>query len=183
MATLDRSTIEWLLGLDLAVNQQLVIALLKGKTKEELEELLNSKDVNRNVRDDEIFLDEDMNFFPVILTASIYERTLPIVKVSLVLRGVDNDDSTTAQEILNTTMLWDTGAQSTLISKDLLSDAFRAYLNRPQHDPYRNNDATRVQIEVRIAFSNLEFELVVIGYVVPKGQMPNQTSFIIFGQP
>lgn len=124
-----------------------------------------------------------MNFFPVILTASIYERTLPIVKASLVLRGVDNDDSTTAQEILNTTMLWDTGAQSTLISKDLLSDEFRTYLNRPQHDPYRNNDATRVQIEVRIAFSNLEFEPVVIGYVVPKQQMPNQTSLIIFGQP
>ncbi|KFZ00354.1 hypothetical protein V498_00136 [Pseudogymnoascus sp. VKM F-4517 (FW-2822)] len=46
MATPDRSTIEWLLGLGPAVNQQPVIALLKGKTKEELEELLNSKDAD-----------------------------------------------------------------------------------------------------------------------------------------
>ncbi|KFZ18021.1 hypothetical protein V501_01408 [Pseudogymnoascus sp. VKM F-4519 (FW-2642)] len=30
---------------------------------------------------------------PVILTASAYERTLPMVKASLILRGVDHDDS------------------------------------------------------------------------------------------
>ncbi|OBT88348.1 hypothetical protein VE02_02289 [Pseudogymnoascus sp. 03VT05] len=30
---------------------------------------------------------------PVILTATAYERTLPMVKASLILRGVDHDDS------------------------------------------------------------------------------------------
>ncbi|OBT69092.1 hypothetical protein VE03_01391 [Pseudogymnoascus sp. 23342-1-I1] len=93
-------------------------------------------------------------------------------------QDVDHDYGAIAQGIPNTTMLWDIGAQSTLISEDLLSDAFRNYFSQPEHDHYRNDDATRVQIEVR----NVEIELVVIGYVIPREQMPNQSSIIIFGQ-
>ncbi|OBT45219.1 hypothetical protein VE00_03607 [Pseudogymnoascus sp. WSF 3629] len=79
-------------------------------------------------------------------------------------------------------MLWDTGAQSTIISEDLVSDDFKRYLAQPSHDPYRNKDATRVQIDIRIALSNTEIEIDAIDYVVPKEQVPNQTSFVIFGQ-
>ncbi|OBT94085.1 uracil DNA glycosylase [Pseudogymnoascus verrucosus] len=75
-----------------------------------------------------------------------------------------------------------TSAQSTIISEDLLSDDFRKYLAQPAHDPYRNTDATRVQIDIRIALSNTEIEIDAIGYVVPKDQIPNQTSFVLFGQ-
>ncbi|ELR08557.1 uracil DNA glycosylase [Pseudogymnoascus destructans] len=105
-----------------------------------------------------------------------------MVKASLVLRGVDHDDSIMAQEMPNIGMLWDTGAQSTIISEDLVSDDFKKYLAQPAHDPYRNKDATRVQIDVRIALSNTEIEIDAIGSVVPKEQIPNQTSFVIFGQ-
>lgn len=44
------------------------------------------------------------------------------------------------------------------------------------------NDATRIQIETRIALTNTEIELAAIGVVVLKNRMPNQSSIIIFGQ-
>lgn len=125
---------------------------------------------------------EDMRDpYPVVITAAITEKRLPIVKANVSVTGIDSEFK--GQEELNSVdMLWDTGAQSTIITDDLLSEPFRRFLEEPSHDPYRSEDALCVQVDIVIAFSNTPISMATIAVVVPRSTVPNQRSGIIFGQ-
>ncbi|KAH0547925.1 hypothetical protein GP486_008334 [Trichoglossum hirsutum] len=121
--------------------------------------------------------------YPLILHAAITERTLPIIKGNLTLRGIDSDTTDDPEEIFKSIdMLWDTGAQQTVITEDLLSETFRQYLKGPQHDPYRTEDGLRVQMDAVIGFSNAPSMLSAIVLIVPKTVVPNERAGILFGQ-
>ena len=79
-------------------------------------------------------------------------------------------------------MLWDTGTSSTIITKDLLSQDFQAYLSDPIHMPYKNGDGTRVQLSFTLEFTNTLFTMNMIAWVVDKAAIPNLRSGILLGQ-
>ncbi|KAN0082016.1 hypothetical protein V8E54_003314 [Elaphomyces granulatus] len=74
-------------------------------------------------------------------------------------------------------MLWDTGAQSTIIPKEILSDSFQEFLKKSVPDEYRSVNGFRVQVDIAIAFTELSLPL-----VVPKARLPNAFEGIIFRQ-
>ncbi|OBT50616.1 hypothetical protein VE04_09560 [Pseudogymnoascus sp. 24MN13] len=120
--------------------------------------------------------------YPITLKATLAEGYQPMVKATVVLKAVDNDDTTMSQEIKDIYILWDTGCHSTVVSDDLLTEDFRKYLDHPIHDPYRNDQTRRIQVEVRIALSNAQIDMAAVGAVIPKEKMPNGSSYIILGQ-
>jgi hypothetical protein len=126
---------------------------------------------------------EDINRdpYPIILTAAVTEGNLPLVKANLVLDGIDVEFDG-LEKLDSVEMLWDTGAQSTLITEDLLSEEFRRFLQNPPHDLYRSDNKQCVQLDIVVAFSNTSVEMKAIALIVPKSAIPNQRSGIIFGQ-
>lgn len=119
--------------------------------------------------------------YPVVLAAAITEKTLPIVKGNLVINGIDSEYQG-LEKVELVDMLWDTGAQSTIITEDLLSESFRQFLQQPNHDPYRSENKLRVQVDATIGLSNTPIKLNAIAFVVPKNSVPNFRSGVIFGQ-
>lgn len=81
----------------------------------------------------------------------------------------------------NVEMIWDTGAHSTIVSDDMLSDAFRQYLTLPVHDPYRSDTGVNVQIDLEIRFSNTVVHINSVCLVVPTSAIPNRVG-ILLGQ-
>ncbi|KAK2808752.1 hypothetical protein FQN50_004424 [Emmonsiellopsis sp. PD_5] len=119
--------------------------------------------------------------YPVTIQAAVESGTLPTITAKLILEGVDDDSKQEKME--NAVMLFDTGAQQTIITEDLLSSEFRDYLqNDPVHDPYRLEGGCRVQICANIEFTNTVVQLATIALVINKSAVPNSRSGIIFGQ-
>jgi hypothetical protein len=118
----------------------------------------------------------------LILSASVTERTLPLVEAEIVVDGLDASFGTSGFLIKNTQMLWDTGAQSTIIAEEILSDSFRNVLRGRDHDLYRTADGFRVQVDISVAFSNASMIISAVGFVVPKARIPSSYEGIIFGQ-
>lgn len=79
-------------------------------------------------------------------------------------------------------MLWDTGAASTIITKDLLSPDFQAHLSDTIHAPYKNQNGTRVQISFNLEFTNTLFSMDLVAWVIDKEALPNARSGVILGQ-
>lgn len=113
---------------------------------------------------------------------SITEKTLPIVTVNIVLNGIDGAYKSGIEELREMEVLWDTGAQQTIITEDVLSAPFREFLQEPIHDPYRSKDALCVQIDAVIGFSNAPIKISAVALVVPKSVVPNGRVGVIFGQ-
>jgi hypothetical protein len=141
-----------------------------------------SKETLQRLKEDMMPSDDFRDPYPVVLTAAITERTLPIVKANLILRGIDSTYSGGAEELNSVEMLWDTGAQQTIITEDLLSEPFRQYLQDPSHDSYRSGDKIRVQLDAIIALSNTPIKITAIALVVPSSVVPKQRVGVIFGQ-
>ena len=124
----------------------------------------------------------DYEPYAITIHASITEKTLPVVKGRVELRGVDctNDDPIELLEQVD--MIWDTGAHRTIITEDLLSESFRQFLKDSRHDPYRLNNELRLQMDGVIGLSNFPVAITAIVLVVPKSVMPNEHIGILFGQ-
>ncbi|KAI9766178.1 MAG: uracil DNA glycosylase [Geoglossum simile] len=120
--------------------------------------------------------------YPFVLHAAITERTLPTVKGNLSLSGIDSANEDPVAELAFVDMLWDTGAQQTIITEELLPESFRQYLKDALHDPYRTKDGLRVQMDAVIAFSNTPIQITAIVVIVPKSVVPNERVRILFGQ-
>ena len=116
------------------------------------------------------------------LHAKITEKTLPIVKAQVTLKGIDDIDGDKTESLEHVDMIWDTGAHRTIITEDLLSESFRQFLKDPQHDDYRLDNGLRVQMDAVIGLSNTPIEINAIVMVVPKSVVPNERIGILFGQ-
>jgi hypothetical protein len=124
----------------------------------------------------------DYEPYAITLHASITEKTLPVVKGRVELRGVDCDNDDPIELLEQVDVIWDTGAHQTIITEDLLSESFRQFLKDSQHDTYRTSDGLRVQMDGIIGLSNLPVPIAAIVLVVPKSVMPNEHIGILFGQ-
>ena len=141
-----------------------------------------SKETLQRLKENMIPFEDFRDPYPVVLTAAITERTLPVVKANLSRRGIDSTYSGGAEDLESIEMLWDTGAQQTIITEDLLSASFRQYLQDASHYAYRSGYKIRVQLDAFIALSNTPIKITAIALVVPNSIVPNQRVGVIFGQ-
>ncbi|KAI9827981.1 MAG: hypothetical protein M1819_006824 [Sarea resinae] len=127
---------------------------------------------------------EPVNKDPYItqVRATAEEKRLAAVSGILRLNGCDSEHHDPIGDVVCHNMLWDTGAHSCTITEDLLDDEFRAYLRSPQHEPYRNNKRTLVQVDGLLAYSNTDLEFSCIFEVVSTDLVPNRRSGVILGQ-
>ncbi|KAE8382193.1 hypothetical protein BDV26DRAFT_254050 [Aspergillus bertholletiae] len=118
----------------------------------------------------------------VSLLPKLGEGYLPIVRVDLILQGVDSSDPDPLFRLEEMDMIFDTGAHRTVIVEDLLSPSFQEYLKDSVHDQYRSSDGLVVQVNANIAFSNCSVTIETVAFVVPKAKMPNEKVGILLGQ-
>ena len=116
------------------------------------------------------------------IRAGLVEGYLPMIKANLVLQGIDGPPSDPICQLNSVEMIWDSGAHHTIITEDILSREFQAYLNSPVHDPYRSIGGSRVWLEVSIALTNAPVSISGIAVVVPRSVVPNKRIGILFGQ-
>jgi hypothetical protein len=81
-----------------------------------------------------------------------------------------------------TKMLWDTGAHSMIITKEMIPLSFRNHLNDPIHDPYRSEDESTVQMELFVKLPGFATTVDVFAFTRPQSMMTNHFLGIIFGQ-
>ncbi|KOS41474.1 hypothetical protein ACN38_g7647 [Penicillium nordicum] len=118
-----------------------------------------------------------LNLRPLLL-----EDTLATVVANVSLTAVDFDDGMPECELAGIEMLWDTGTAVTIVTADILSDEFRTHLSDSIHNPYRNENMTRVQVSFIFEFSNTLFQHDTMALVVNKEFVPKMRSDIILGQ-
>lgn len=121
--------------------------------------------------------------YPVVIPAALESQNLATITAKVILEGVD--DSSKVETFEKAVMLFDTGAQQTIISADVLSAGFRDYLeNDPIHNPYRLEGGLgcRVQCTAHIEFTNTYIRLCTVALVVDRSAIPNPRPGIIFGQ-
>lgn len=112
------------------------------------------------------------------------ESGLPVVDCHLTLAAVDHEEPMPEEWLHGQHALWDTGAEMTFITDDILSPEFRAFVNENEtHNPYRVAGTTRVQLSCVVEFSNSSLiEIHTIAVVVPHASAPNGRSGVILGQ-
>ncbi|KAJ6013461.1 hypothetical protein N7540_008052 [Penicillium herquei] len=110
------------------------------------------------------------------------ETTLMAVLGNVTVSAIDWESGLPKCDLEGVEMLWDTGAHTTIITKDLLSNEFQAHLSDQIHLPYRSADGTRVHVSFILEFSNTLFHLDSIATVVDRALVPNVRSGIILGQ-
>ncbi|KAJ5790445.1 uncharacterized protein N7518_007456 [Penicillium psychrosexuale] len=110
------------------------------------------------------------------------EKTLVSIVGNSTITAVDWDVGMPQCHLQGVEMLWDTGAASTIITKDILSQDFQAYLSHPIHMPYKNGDGTRVQLSFTLEFTNTLVTMNMIAWVVDKAAIANFQSGILLGQ-
>ncbi|KAJ6257888.1 hypothetical protein Dda_7677 [Drechslerella dactyloides] len=122
----------------------------------------------------------------VILPAHSMHRTLPFLRnCPMILSGIDADSGT--EHKMWAEVLFDTGAHRTFISEDFLPTRFLSFLQEhPVNEPYRTRDAGKqiviVQCDLKLRFTNGEFEMVGLATVLPRSAIPNQWNGVILGQ-
>jgi hypothetical protein len=80
-------------------------------------------------------------------------------------------------------MLFDTGAHTSIISEDLITDeSFRTYLQSDENAPYTDHKVGAVEVDATIRFSNTDVQLSFLAHVLPLERMPNRFSGILLGQ-
>lgn len=114
--------------------------------------------------------------------ATITENLLPIVSANIMLYGLDSTATDPYVSLINTEVLWDTGAHSTVVVDELLPQKFKDYLEQPENDCYRSADGIRVQIDALITFTNQVLALSCVCVVVPRSAVPTSRVGILLGQ-
>lgn len=110
-------------------------------------------------------------------------KTLAALTGALNLYAIDARPKDPTCSIISSEMMFDTGAQMCITKEDLLKDYFREYLkNDPIHDAYNSSDATMVQVDAALVFSDYTIQMARTFRVVPRSQVPNQRIGIILGQ-
>lgn len=79
-------------------------------------------------------------------------------------------------------LLWDTGAHSTVVVDELLPEAFKEYLTKPENECYRSADGTRVQLDALVAFSNQVLSISCVCVVFSRSVIPDSRVGILLGQ-
>jgi hypothetical protein len=122
--------------------------------------------------------------YPYLLIDPFLESSLPAVDCHLTLAAVDHEELMPEEWLQGQHALWDTGAETTFITDDLLSPEFREFVNEHEtHDPYRVAGTTRVQLSCVIEFSNNSLiEIHTIAIVVPRTSIATGRSGVILGQ-
>jgi hypothetical protein len=113
--------------------------------------------------------------------AFLAENCLPIIKGNVTLSTIDLVENH-EHKLKNINILFDTGAQVTSVTEDVLSDSFRELLKDPQLDVYRTNSGLYLQMDSTIALTNTNFAMNTMVLVVPKRNVPNSRSGIVLGQ-
>jgi hypothetical protein len=141
-----------------------------------------SEETRKRLKEDAKADDHFYDPYAFTLHTKITERTLPVVKAQVRLKGIDHIDGDQEERVQQVDMIWDTGAHRTIITEDLLSESFRQFLKDSRHDDYRLDDGLHVQMDVVIGLSNFPINISAIVLVVPKSVMPNEYTGILFGQ-
>ncbi|KAI1141458.1 hypothetical protein F5Y05DRAFT_423273 [Hypoxylon sp. FL0543] len=123
----------------------------------------------------------------VVLESPFCENNLPALKASISIQAIDGEDSDPTENLIAIPMLYDTGAQATTISEELLSPQFQEFLRTNElHEPYRVSPTPPlprlVHISANICFTNAVITLNLIADVRPKEAMPNHFKGVILGQ-
>jgi hypothetical protein len=116
------------------------------------------------------------------LCAGLMDRTLPTIKGNIHLCPLDAQEHDYGFRLPEQDMLWDTGAQQTFITEELLSTKDQEYIHDPKYDHYRIGNRLRLQMEAYIGLSNTAILIAAIVVIVPKLQMPNEFVGVILGQ-
>jgi hypothetical protein len=124
----------------------------------------------------------DYEPYAITLHASITDKTLPVVKGRLELKGIDHIEGDSIEILEQVDMIWDTGAHETIITEELLSESFREFLKDSRHDAYRLSNGLRLQMDAVIGLSNVPINIDAIVTVVSQSVMPNRYVGILFGQ-
>ncbi|MCJ1346443.1 hypothetical protein MMC31_004660, partial [Peltigera leucophlebia] len=114
------------------------------------------------------------------IRASILESYLPLVSANISLYGLDASTDDPYVSLTQAQLLWDTGAHSTLIVDELLPEAFKEYLTKPENDCYRSASGTRVQLDALIVFSNQILPISCVCVVVPRSVIADSRVGILF---
>ncbi|KOS39979.1 hypothetical protein ACN38_g9184 [Penicillium nordicum] len=85
---------------------------------------------------------------PYILTLLTLrtEEKLAAIVGNVTVSAVDWDTGMSTWKLPEMEILWDIGAQHTIITTDVLGEDFSAHLSDPVHDLYRRGDGTRVLV-------------------------------------
>lgn len=110
------------------------------------------------------------------------ERALAGIIGNATITAVDWEPGMPKCDLSRIEMLWDTGAASTIITKDLLDAQFQSHLSDPIHRDYQSSDGTRVQISIALEFTNSVLRMDLIAWVMDKECVPNRRSGVILGQ-
>jgi hypothetical protein len=142
-----------------------------------------SKETIARLKENLTPLQEWRDPYPVTLGMSLTEDVLPIVKGNLVLSGFDEEfNMPFGEELHMVDLLWDTGAEATVITEDILSQPFLQSLRRESNVRYSDPDRTRVLVSASLALSNSSFSFTTVATVVKRDAIPNFRSGILFGQ-
>lgn len=110
------------------------------------------------------------------------ENTLVAIAGNSRITTIDWDVGMPECHLKGIEMLWDTGATSTIMTKDLLGQDFQARLSDAIHAPFKNQNGTRVQISFNLEFTNALFSMDTVAWVVDKEAFPNTRPGVILGQ-
>lgn len=110
-------------------------------------------------------------------------KKLAVLAGHLSLNAVDGGPGDLSCAITSDEMLFDTGAQSCIVTEDFLNDEFRNFLKHdPIHEEYRSASGTVVQVDAVLSFADRQISMSCIFRVVPRASVPNQRVGIILGQ-
>lgn len=109
---------------------------------------------------------------------------LPAVECTIALAAIDHEDPMPQDVIICQNALWDTGADMTYITDDMLSQDFRRFVNEDDVNArYQRDESTLVQISCMLEFSNKTIiQLDTVAAVIPRAFAPNGRSGVLLGQ-
>ncbi|MCJ1344822.1 uracil DNA glycosylase [Peltigera leucophlebia] len=116
------------------------------------------------------------------IRATIAENLLPVVSANVMMYGLDAAADDPHVSLTQAELLWDTGAHSTVVVDELLPEAFKEYLTKPENECYRSADGTRVQLDALVAFSNQVLSISCVCVVVSRSVIPDSRVGILLGQ-
>jgi hypothetical protein len=122
---------------------------------------------------------------PYVETTRLYKESkkLAVLAGHLSLNAVDGGAGDLSYALTSSEMLFDTGAQSCIVTEDSLSEEFRNFLKHdPIHNDYRSPNGTVVQADAVLSFADRAISMSCIFRVVPRSSVPNQRIGIILGQ-
>ena len=117
------------------------------------------------------------------ITPHLFERVLPSIPLAiLLLSGINAPlDAPVCSIPEHTLLLWGTGCHITTISVDLITPAFRQYVQGPAYES-RTSDLTIISVDAKLQLSNTSIDMSFIARIVPMERMPNRMSGVLLGQ-